>query len=115
MTAPNGDEVLLITGEMLQRLDETPGDAFEEDKFVAVTAFIVDTDVFDYKKGTKQALKINMDCDSYVNEKVLWPDYFTGILSYPSDLKKGCIATVFLKKRAGKNDLCSIMDIVIEA
>lgn len=115
MTAPNGNEVLLISGEMLQRLDEMPGEVVSEDKYVAVTAFVVETSIFDYKKNTKQALKVNMDVDSYVGEKVLWPDYYTQQLEYPKELKKGNICTVFLKKRAGKNDPCSITDIVIEA
>jgi DNA-directed DNA polymerase III PolC len=107
-------QVLLITGEMLQRLDETPGEAMPRDAYVAVTAFIVDTDIFDYKKNTKQALKVIMDCDSYISEKVLWPNYFSGVLEYPKELKKGNICTIFLKKRAGKNDPCAITDIVIE-
>jgi DNA polymerase III alpha subunit len=119
MTYTNYDgevkQVLLITGEMLQRLDETPGEAMPRDAYVAVTAFIVDTDIFDYKKNTKQALKVTLDCDGVVGEKVLWPNYFSGVLEYPKELKKGQICTVFLKKRAGKNDPCSITDIVIEA
>lgn len=115
MTASNGNEVLLVTGEMLQRLDEMSGEQVTEDRFVAVTAFIVDTDVFDYAKGAKQALKVVFDADSYVVEKVLWPDYHSGILSYPADLKKGNIATIFLKKRKNKPDPCSIVEIVIEA
>lgn len=119
MTYTNSDgevkEVLLITGEMLQRLDEMPGESVSEDKSVAVTAFIVGTEIFDYKKNTKQAMKVVMDVDGVVGEKVLWPDFFSGELSYPKDLKKGTICTVFLKKRAGKKDPCSITDIVIEA
>lgn len=116
MTAPNaGEECLLITGEMLQRLDEMPEGSVQEDKFVAVTAFISDTSIFDYKKGTKQALKVVMDADSYISEKVLWPDYYSGELIFPKELKKGHICTIFLKKRANKGDPCSIVEIVIEA
>lgn len=114
MTSPNGQQVLLVTGEMLQRLDEMQGDLVPKDAYIAVTAFIVDTEVFDYKKNTKQALKAILDSDSYISEKVLWPDYFNGELNYPKELKKGSICTVFLKKRANKNDPCSITEIVIE-
>lgn len=115
MTRSNGDEVLLVTGEMLQRLDEMSGEQVTEDRFVAVTAFVVDTDIFDYAKGTKQALKINFDADSYVKESVLWPDYHSGILYYPEEIKKGNIVTIFFKKRKNKPDPCSIVEIVIEA
>lgn len=109
------NETLLVTGEILQRLNETPEEAMVKDMYVAVTCFVVDTEIFDYKKNTKQALKLIMDCDGYVQEHVLWPDYFSQQLVYPKDLKKGNICTVFLKKRAGKGDPCSITEIVVEA
>jgi DNA polymerase III alpha subunit len=115
MTSSNGSEVLLVTGETLQRLDETPEGILPKDAYVAVTAFIVGTEIFDYKKNTKQALKVVLDVDSYVGEKVMWPDYYSQQLVYPPDLKKGQICTVFLKKRAGKGDPCTIQEIVIEA
>jgi DNA-directed DNA polymerase III PolC len=118
MTAYNGHECLLVTGEMLQRLNEMPADSIPEDKYVAATAYVVSTEILDYKKNTKQALKVTCDFDGFVVELVQWPDYFSGQLIYPKELKKGNIVTVFLKKRAGKtgkNDNCSIQDIVIEA
>jgi len=116
MTSPKeGKEVLLITGEMVQRLNEMPGESVPKDAYVAATGFIVDTKVFDYKKNTKQALKLIIDFDSYLGEYVLWPDYFSGLLEYPPELTKGNICTVFLKKRANKGDPCSIQEIVIEA
>jgi DNA polymerase III alpha subunit len=115
MTNSNGKECLLVTGEMLERLNEMKGEIVSEDKFVACTAFIVETAIFDYKKGTKQALKIVADFDGFVKELVLWPDYFTQVLSFPQNLRKGNIATIFLKNRAGKDDPCSIVEIVIEA
>ncbi len=116
MTSPTtGQEVLLVTSEMFERLNEMPGEVVAEDKFVAATGFIVETEIFDYKKNTKQALKLIIDFDGLVKELVLWPNYFTGILEYPKEIKKGNIVTVFLKKRARKDDPCSIQEIVIEA
>jgi DNA polymerase-3 subunit alpha len=109
-----GNKTILVTGEQLQRIDETPADRMVKDVYVAVTAFVVATSVFDYKKGTAQALKVTLDCDGVVGEKVMWPDYYSKQLVYPSDLKKGQIVTAFLKKRAGKSDPCAIMEIVIE-
>lgn len=108
------EKIFLISGEMLQQLDDQTAEEVPEDKYAAVTAFIVDTKIFDYKKNTKQALKVVMDVDGTVSEKVLWPDYFTQKLEYPKELKKGCIATIFLKKRADKGDPCSIQEIVVE-
>lgn len=108
-------EVLLITGEMLQRLNEMPGECVPKEAHVAVTAFIVDTEIKDFKKNTKQMLKLIMDVDGFVSEFILWPNYFTNELHYPKDLKRGQICTVFLKKRAGRGDPCTITGIVIEA
>jgi hypothetical protein len=115
MTSPSNKQSLLVTGSVLQRLDEMKADEFDEDKFVAVTTYVVETSTFDYKNNTKQALKIVMDCDGYVQEHVLWPNYYTNALEYPKDLKKGNICTIFLKKRTGKDDPCTIQEIVIEA
>jgi DNA-directed DNA polymerase III PolC len=108
-------EVLLINGERLQALDERPGDMIPKDLYVAVCAFVVSTSIFDYKKNTKQALKVVLDVDGVVGERICWPQYPSGDLVYPKELKKGQIATVFLKKRANSNDICSIQEIVIEA
>lgn len=105
---------LLITGESLQRLDEMKGERVPEDCYVAVIAFIADTKVFDYKKDTKQALKVVMDVDGYLKEHVLWPDFYSGQLEYPKDLVKGQICTIFLKKRAGQDGDCAIQHIEIE-
>ena len=115
MTSPQGNEVLLVSGEMVQRLNEMKGEQVPKDAYVAATCFVVSTEIFDYKKNTKQALKIVGDFDGHVSELVCWPNYFTGLLEYPKDLRKGNICTVFLKKRNGKDDVCSITDIVIEA
>ena len=115
MTAYDSSEILLVSGGTLQRLDEMPEETMTKDVVVAVTCFVVGTDVFDYKKNTKQALKVIMDVDGYVQEHVLWPDYFSQELVYPKELKKGNICTIFLKKRAGKGDNAAITEIVIEA
>lgn len=115
MTSPTEQEVLLVTGEMLQRLNDMPGAAVDNDKYVAATGFVVDMEVKDYKNNTKQMLKLIIDFDGFVKELVCWPDYFTNKLEYPPNLKKGSICTFFLKKRKEKNGDCSIQEIVIEA
>jgi DNA-directed DNA polymerase III PolC len=119
VVSPGKDKLkpLLVSGEMLQRLNETPGESLDKDQVVAATGFVVSTEIFDYKKNTKQALKVTLDCDGHVQEYVQWPDYYTQELDYPKELKKGNICTVFLKKRAGEKEAkpCSILEIVIEA
>ena len=114
--SPRGYETLLINGRYLQRLDETPGDDVQNDVYVASTCFVIEAKEFSYpkKNPTKRALKLVLDSDGYVSEKVLWPEYETGKLAYPPELKKGTIATVFFRKRAGRKDM-SITGIVVES
>lgn len=110
-----GYDTLLINGEKLKRLDEIDGNSIPKDVYVAATCFVVKVEEFSFpkKNPTKRALKIILDADGYVSEKVKWPDYETGALIYPQDLKKGSIATVFFRKKVGKNDM-NLLDIVLE-
>lgn len=113
VTSKNKYRTLLLNGEQLKRLDELEGSSINEDIYVAATCYVLETKEFSYAKNTKKALKLNLAADSYVSEKVLWPDYNTGSLMYPSTLKKGAICTIFFKKRSGKKDM-SITEIVVE-
>jgi hypothetical protein len=108
-----GYETVLVNGEQLQRLDEIDGTTIADDIYVASTCFVVEAKEFSYSKNTKRALKLVLDADGYVSEKVLWPEYESGQLVYPPSLKKGAIATFFFRKRAGKKDM-SIMSVVVE-
>lgn len=108
-----GYETPLIKGAQLQRLDEVEGDKIEEDIYVASTCYVVEAKEFSYAKNQKRALKMILDADGYVSEKVLWPDYDSGELNYPKELKKGSIVTVFFRKKAGRKDL-SIQGVVVE-
>jgi DNA polymerase III alpha subunit len=111
-----GYETLLINGETLQQLDEVPGEKIEKDIYVASTGFVVKSEEFSFpkKNPTKRALKMVLDVDGYVSEKVLWPDYDSGQLTYPAELKKGAIITVFFRKKAGRKDM-SIQSLVVES
>ena len=108
-----GHRTPLLDGEKLRRLDELTGDMIQEDIYVATTCYVIKAEEFAYQKGTKRALKLILDADGYVSEKVLWPEYETGQLKYPIDLKKGAIATVFFRKKAGRKDM-SIMSVTVE-
>lgn len=109
----NGYRTILLNGERLRRLDELEGTAIQEDMYVAATCFILEAKEFAYAKNTKRALKMIVDADGYVSEKVLWPEYESGQLVYPSTLKKGAIATIFFRKKVGRKDM-SIMNVVVE-
>lgn len=116
VVSARGYDTLLISGESLQRLDEITGETLEKDIYVAATCYVIKAEEFSFpkKNPTKRALKMVLDADGYVSEKVLWPDYETGQLIYPPELKKGAIVTVFFRKRVNKKDL-SIQSVVVEA
>ena len=105
----------LIDGDRLKSLDELDGNSIAKDIYVASTCFMVKAEEFSYpkKNPTKRALKIILDADGYVSEKVLWPDYDSGQLVYPKELKKGSIATIFFRKKIGRKDL-NITHVVVE-
>lgn len=112
----NGYETFLVDGRNLQRLDSVPGENVQNDVYVASTCFVIEAKEFSYpkKNPTKKALKLILDSDGYISEKVLWPDYNTGQLNYPKELKKGAIATFFFRKRRGRKDI-NIMEVKIES
>jgi len=115
VTSSRGYDTLLIDGERLKRLDDISGESLQKDIYVASTCFVVEAKEFSYPKNnpTKRALKTILDSGSDTIERVLWPDYNTGELVYPKEFKKGCIATVFMRKRVGKKDM-NIIEIVVE-
>lgn len=110
-----GYDTILLDGERLKKLDELEGHYVEKDVYVAATCFVVKAEEFSYPKKdpTKRALKMILDADGYVSEKVLWPDYETQQLVYPENLKKGSIVTVFFRKKVGRKDM-SISHLVVE-
>jgi intein/homing endonuclease len=105
-----GEEFPLLTGEQLQQIDETNvAQAFR----FCVPAYIIDASEFSYQKGSKLALKLILDSSGYVSEKVLWPNYDTGVLEYSPDLKKGAVCFFFYYKKPDK-PYTNIIDIKIE-
>lgn len=58
---------------------------------------------FLFNKNESRALKMLVDTDGYEREVVIWPDYNTKILSYPDNLKKGSVITLFYSRRIDKN------------
>lgn len=112
-----GIDTILINGERLKKLDEMEGESLKKDIYVAATCFVIKAEEFSFpkKNPTKRALKLTLDSDGHtLSEKVLWPDYDTGNLIYPKELKKGCIVTAFFRKKVNKKEM-NITDIVVES
>jgi DNA polymerase III alpha subunit len=112
----SGHKTQLVDGEKLKRLDDIVEGKLKEDVYVAATCYVVEAKEFSYpkKNPTKKALKMILDADGYVTERVLWADYNTGVLKRPVGLKKGAIATIFLKKKIDRKEM-TVQSVVIEA
>lgn len=107
--------VFLVDGPAVEKLDKLPGSRIQNDVYTAATCYVIEAKEFSYSKGTKKALKLIVDCGQYICEKVLWPDYNTGQLTYPVETKKGSIVTLFMRKKANKNGEMNITQIVVES
>lgn len=111
-----GKELMLVSGEHLQRIDNMELDD-DQSVEIACPAYVVDAEEFTYAGGEKKALKLILDSSGYISEKVLWADYDTGVLTYPEALKKGCIAYFFYKRKKSKSKNVSytnITSIIVE-
>lgn len=105
----------LATSEFLLKLAENDGSDLEKDIYVAGIAFVNEIKEFPFANNTKKALKLNLDFDGIsLGELPLWPDYNSGDLIYNKNIVKGCIVTVFLRKKVGKKDL-TITELVLES
>lgn len=109
------DHVVLLSGEEFETIDLKMSSESIKDIEFAVFGYVVGTSIFDYSQNTKQALKVIIDVDGYVKEHVMWPNYYSKKLEYPSELKKGNICMFFMQKRQGSGDPAVIEEIVIEA
>jgi DNA polymerase III alpha subunit len=100
-----GKPVRMVRGEHAQKIDATllEPDKYDKDMFFCVPGYVVKAEEFSYAKGAKKALKMIIDSDGYMSERVIWPDYDTGRLKYPKGLEKGAVCLFFLHRRVGKD------------
>lgn len=89
--------VVLVPGDVFQTLQGRIDDC---DIGYATAAYVLEAKEFVYK-GTKRALKMQCDIDGFSTELVLWPNYDTGELVYPDNLKNSA-TVLFLYKKQGK-------------
>ncbi|MHA1675942.1 MAG: PHP domain-containing protein, partial [Candidatus Njordarchaeales archaeon] len=105
-----GKDFVLLSGESLQQIDNSN---VKEDVYFCTPGYVIEASEFSYAGGSKRALKMIIDSSGYISEKVVWPDYNTGRLKYPKELKKGSIVYFFYSKRVGK-PYTNIIDIYVE-
>ena len=104
-----GSPVKFLNGEQMLRLEDLDN---EIDLSFCFAGYVLDMEERSYSKNTKKMLKVTIDCDGYIFERIMWPDYNTGKLIYPEELEKGSVAIFFCKKRPKKES--SIYNVIVE-
>jgi hypothetical protein len=72
--------------------------------FLSIVAYVHDTKIETYQK-TKKRLELTIDIDGFIIKLPKWPDYNTGKLEYPSELKKGSVILLYLERREMKDNV----------
>jgi hypothetical protein len=113
---PKGREVRLMTGKGYQHFkDIQPQPDSRQIINFCLAGYVVETKEFGYQNDTKKALKMTVDIDGYLEEFVQWPDYDSGELIYPENLKKNSVIFLFMYRKMGKETYhTNINDVVIE-
>lgn len=110
-----GKETRMINGKTYQKIKELP---VEQDSRQVITfcvaGYVVESKEFSYGPNReKKALKMNVDVDGHLEEFVIWPDYDTGILEYPENLKKNSVIFLFMHRKMGRERYHTNIDSVI--
>lgn len=95
-----GTPVRFVNGQDAIKLDSFEPKSRDLD--FACAGYVVKCEEFNYAKNTKKALKMTIDCDGYMTERVIWPDYDTGKLKEYPGLTKGSVCLFFLTRRVDK-------------
>jgi DNA polymerase-3 subunit alpha len=107
-------EVRLINGKTFQNIKDIPCQPNNK-KIInfCIAGYVVESKEFSYKAGQKKALKMIVDIDGHIEEFVQWPDYETGILKYPENLKKNSVIFLFLHRKMDKEKYHTNIDEII--
>ena len=105
-----GDAYPLISGKDMEILEKKL--PIDKDLSFCVPAYIIKVDEFWYSNDTKKALKIHVDIDSKISERVMWPPYGGNEPSYPKNLSKNMIVLLFFKVKEDRPSL-NLIDIKI--
>jgi DNA polymerase III alpha subunit len=109
-------EVRLINGKTYQNIKNIPSQLNSTQVVdFCIAAYVVESKEFSYQNGAKKALKLIIDIDGYTEEMVKWPDYNTGILKYPDNLKKNSVIFLFMQRKMNRDKYhTNIEDIIVE-
>ena len=93
-----GERIRLIESDNYEEIVKQNNLNFQLDApdYFCGIAYVIKVEEKPYDRGRKKRLIMNLDFDGYITEKILWPDYNSGILTVPEGLKKGSIILLFM-------------------
>lgn len=109
-------EVRFVDGKIFQDIKNLPVQPYSSLVVdFCVAGYVIECKEFSYKNGEKKALKIIVDIDGQLEEFVKWPDYETGVLDYPSNLKNNSVVFLFMNRKMNREKYhTNIENIVVE-
>ena len=102
----------MISGDDLEQIEKRA--PYEKSYYFCVPAYVIKTQEFAFSENTKKALKLFLDIDGKISERVMWPAWGENAPIYPKELKKGSVVMLFMGIREFKNE-SKIYDIKILA
>lgn len=107
-------EVRLINGKVFQNIKNIPHDPNSAMVIgFCIAGYVVESKEFSYSGGQKKALRMVVDIDGHLEEFVRWPNYETGILEYPQNLKKNSVIFLFMHRKMNKDKYHTNIDSII--
>jgi DNA polymerase III alpha subunit len=93
----------MLTGDQFHEVEKRA--PFERPMYFCVPAYIVDMKEFNFNKNEKKALKMTVDIDGRISERVMWPAWGENVVVYPKELKKHSIVLLFMTIKEGRTEV----------
>ena len=90
----------MLTGDQFSEIEKRA--PFERPMYFCVPAYIIDMKEFNFNKNEKKALKMTVDMDGRISERVMWPAWGESVVAYPKELKKHSVVLLFMGLKEGR-------------
>jgi DNA polymerase III alpha subunit len=100
----------MLTGDQFFELEKRA--PFSRDTNFCVPAYIIDAKEFSFNKNEKKALKMTVDIDGRISERVMWPAWGENTVKYPKELKKHSVVLLFMGFKENKKE-CKIYSVKV--
>ncbi len=92
----------MLTGDQFYELEKRA--PFPKSMYFCVPAYVIDMKEFNFSKNEKKALKMTVDIDGRISERVIWPAWGENIVTYPKELKKHSVVLLFMGLKESRTE-----------